>query len=143
MPSAVEAAWQEELRRAGLPAQGARARLFAMLRVAPDTHLRVAEVVRMAEETGLAATPGEVARQLETLADHGLLGRLPGTTGEPIFDTVPDPHSHLVYEEPAQIVDLDVSPETLLAILRNALAEWPDRVEVMIRFRALPRRPSG
>jgi Fe2+ or Zn2+ uptake regulation protein len=143
MPYAVEAACREELRRAGVPAQGARARLLALLRTAPETHLRVADVVRLAEETGLAATPAELAHQLETLADHGLLGRLPGGAGEPVFDTVPEPHSHLVYENPAQIVDLDVSPETLLAILRHALLNWPDRVEVLIRFRAGRRRPDG
>lgn len=139
MPHAVEAVCREELRRAGLPGQGARARLLALLRTAPETHLCVAEVARMAEETGLAATPVELAHQLEILADHGLLGRLPGAAGEPVFDTVPEPHSHLVYENPTQIVDLDVSPETLLAILRHTLVEWPDSVEVLIRVRATRR----
>jgi Fe2+ or Zn2+ uptake regulation protein len=143
MSQAVEAACQEELRQAGLPGQGTRARLLALLRTAPETHLRLGEVVRMAAETGLAATPDELARQLETLANHGLLGRLPSTTAEPVFDTILEPHSHMIYEDPAQIVDLDVSPETLLAILRHALAEWPDRVEILVRFRAEPRPPVG
>jgi Fe2+ or Zn2+ uptake regulation protein len=143
MPQAVEAACREELRRAGLPTQGARARLLQLLRSAPETHLDVAEVARMAEDIGLAATQVELARQLETLADHGLLGRLPSTAGEPVFDTVSEPHSHLVYEDPGQIVDLDVSRETLLAILRHALVEWPDRVEVLIRIRATRRRSGG
>jgi Fe2+ or Zn2+ uptake regulation protein len=80
---------------------------------------------------------------LETLADHGLLGRLPSTTAEPVFDTVPEPHSHLVYEEPAQIVDLDVSPETLLAILRQAMVERPDGVEILIRLRRDPAPAAG
>ena len=136
MPHTVGAACREELRRAGLPGQGAQARLLALLRTAPESHLRVAQVVRMAKEIGLASTPVELAGHLETLADHGLLGRLPGGA-EPVFDTVPEPHSHLIYEDPAQIVDLDVSSETLLAILRHALAEWPDRVEVIIRLRAV------
>ena len=92
----------------------------------------------MAAETGFAATPVGLARQLETLADHGLLGRLPTTAAEPVFDTVPEPHSHLVYEQTTQTVDLHVSPETLLAILRQALAERPDGVEVLVRFRANP-----
>ena len=138
MPRAVEAACRKELRRARLSGQGGLARLLTLLRTAPDTHFVLAEVVRMAAATGLAATPAELARQMETLADHGLLGRLPSTTAEPVFDTVPEPHSHLVYEEPAQIIDLDVSPETLLAILRQAMAERPDGVEILIRFRHDP-----
>jgi Fur family iron response transcriptional regulator len=135
MPRAVEAACRKDLRRARLSGQGGLAQLLALLRAAPDTHFVLAEVVHMAAATGLAATPAELAHQLDTLADHGLLGRLPSTAAEPVFDTVPEPHSHLVYEEPAQIVDLDVSPETLLAILRQAMAERPDGVEILIRFR--------
>jgi Fur family iron response transcriptional regulator len=138
MPQAVQPAIREELRRAGLPRQGSLARLLALLRAAPDTHLRLADVVRMATEAGLPMTPAEIARQLETLADLGLLGRLLSTAAEPLFDTVPRPHFHLVYEETAETVDLDVSPETLLAILRQALAERPDRVEVLVRFRHDP-----
>ena len=83
MPQAVKAAFREELRRAGLPGQGALARLLALLRGSRDTHLSLAAVVRMAAETGLIATPVELARQLETLADLGLLGRLPSTAAEP------------------------------------------------------------
>jgi len=143
MPDAVEAAYREELRRAGLPGQGARVRLLALLRASPETHLRLAEVVRLAEEAGIAVTPVELARDLETLADHGLLGRLPSTETEAVFDTVPEPHSHLVYEDPAQTVDLDVSPETLLAILRQALAERPDGLEILVRYRSIRRPPGG
>lgn len=149
MPQAVEAVVRDALRHAGLPSQGALPRLLALLRAAPDTHLRLAEVVRMAAETGLAETPVTLARYLEALADVGLLGRVPSTSAEPVFDTVPEPHSHLVYEETAQIVDLHVSPETLLAILRQALAERPDGVEILIRFRrdrcrkAPPPDPAG
>jgi hypothetical protein len=94
--------------------------------------------VRMAAETGLAATAGELSRQLDTLADHGLLGRLLSTAAEPVFDSVTEPHSHLIYEETAQIVDLRVSSETLLAILRQVLAERPDGVEILVRFRRDP-----
>ena len=50
--------------------------------------------------------------------------------------------SSYVYEEPAQTVDLHVSPETLLAILRQALIDWPDGVEILVRFRAIRRRPG-
>jgi Fe2+ or Zn2+ uptake regulation protein len=138
VPNAVEAAIREELRHAGLPGQGALGRLLALLRGAPETHLSLAEVVRMAAETGLATTSGDLARQLDTLADHGLLGRLLSTAAEPMFDTVTEPHSHLVYEETAQIVDLRVSPETLLAILRQVLAERPDGIEILVRFRRDP-----
>jgi Fe2+ or Zn2+ uptake regulation protein len=140
VPHAVEAAVREELRRAGLPGQGALARLLVLLRAASDTHLSLAEVARMAAATGLAETPAKLAHHLKTLADLGLLGRLPSTSAELVFDTNPEPHSHLVYEETAQIVDLHVSPETLLAILRQALAERPDGVEILIRFRRDPRR---
>jgi Fe2+ or Zn2+ uptake regulation protein len=133
VPNAVEAAIRDQLRHAGLPGQGALARLLALLRAAPETHLSLAEVVRMAAETGLTTTPGDLARQLDTLTDHGLLGRL--LTNEPVFDTVTEPHSHLIYEATAQIVDLRVSPETLLAILRQVLAESPEGVEILVRFR--------
>jgi Fe2+ or Zn2+ uptake regulation protein len=139
VPHAVEAAVREELRRAGLPGQGMLARLLVLLRAAPETHLGLAAVVRMAAEIGLATTPGDLARQLDTLAEHGLLGRLLSATAEPVFDTVTEPHSHLVYEETAQIVDLRVTPETLLAIHRQVLAERPDGVEILVR----PRRRSG
>ncbi len=143
MPHAVEAAVREALRHADLPSQGELAHLLALLRAAPDTHLGLAEVVRMATETGLPVTPVNIARHLETLTDAGLLGRVPSTAAEPVFDTVAEPHSHLVYEETAQIVDLHVSPETLLAIVRRALAERPDGVEVLIRFRHNPTARSS
>jgi Fe2+ or Zn2+ uptake regulation protein len=138
VPDAVEAAIREDLRRAGLPGHGTLARLLALLRAAPETHLGLAEVVRMTTETGLATTTGELARQLDTLAEHGLLGRLLSATAEPVFDTVTEPHSHLVYEETAQIVDLRVSPETLLAIVRQVLTEQPAGVEILVRFRRDP-----
>lgn len=143
MGQAVQAAIQEELRQAGLPGQGPLARLLGLLRDAPNTHLGLAEITRMAASTGLAMAPVEIARQLETLAALGLLGRLPSIAAEPVFDTVPRPHSHLIYEDTAETVDLDVTPETLLAILRQALAEQPDRVEVLIRFRHLPAPAFG
>jgi Fe2+ or Zn2+ uptake regulation protein len=108
------------------------------LRAAPETHLGLTDVARMAAESGIAATRVGLARQLETLAEYGLLGRLPTTTAEPVFDTVPEPHSHLVYEDTAQTFDLQVSSETLLAILGQALRERPDEVEILIRFRASP-----
>jgi len=138
MPHAEEAACREELRRAGLPAQRDLARLLGLLRAAPETHLGLTEVARMAAETGLAATRVGLAHQLDALADHGLLGRVPTTTAEPVFDTVSAPHSHLVYEDTAQTIDLQVSPETLLAILRHALSECPDQVDILIRFRRAP-----
>ncbi|MBB3896700.1 helix-turn-helix domain-containing protein [Roseococcus suduntuyensis] len=135
MPYAVDATLREALRRAGLPAQGPMARLLALLRGDAETHFTAAAAARMAAAAGIAAPPTEVARLLDTLADHGLLGRLPSPGGEAVFDTVPEPHSHLVYEETAQTVDLHVSPETLLALLRQALAERPGEVEVMVRLR--------
>ena len=138
MPHAVEAVLREELRRAGLPGHGALPRLLALLRASPEVHLTLAEVADMVAEAGLAVTSGELARQLELLADHGLVGRLPTTTTELVFDTVPEPHSHLVYEESAQVVDLHVSAETLLAMVRDALAQRPGSVEILVRFRRDP-----
>lgn len=135
MPHAVEPAVREELRRAGLPGQGMLAHLLELLHGASDTHLSLAEAVRLAADAGLDATPAKLARHLETLVDLGLLGRLPSASAEPVFDTVAEPHSHMMYEETGQVVDLHVSPETLLAIVRQALAERPDRVEILIRVR--------
>jgi Fe2+ or Zn2+ uptake regulation protein len=113
-------------------------RLLALLRASPEEHLTLAEAADLVAEAGLAMTSAELTRQLETLADHGLVGRVPTTTTELMFDTVPEPHSHLVYEESAQIVDLHVSPDTLLAMVRDALAQRPGSVEILVRFRRDP-----
>ncbi|MGG5809887.1 hypothetical protein [Falsiroseomonas sp. CW058] len=134
----VDTVCRDDLRRAGLPGQGMLARLLALLRAAPETHLGLAEVARLAARAGLDLPPPDLARQLDTLVGRGLLRRLPSTAAEPVFDTVCDPHSHLVDEETGQTVDLDVSPETLLAMIRQALAERPDRVELLIRYRRDP-----
>lgn len=139
MPHTVEAVLREELRRAGLPGHGALPRLLALLRASPDVHVTLADVADIVAEGGLAITSGELARQLELLADHGLVGRLPTTTTELVFDTVPEPHSHLIYEESGQIVDLHVSADTVLAMVGDALAKRPDSVEILVRFRREPR----
>lgn len=138
MPHTVDAVFQEELRRAGLSGRGAAARLLALLRESAETHLSQAEVAELAAEAGLAVTAGELARHLEAMVGHGLIGRLPTTTTELIYDTVPEPHSHIVYEDSAQIVDLHVSAETLLLMVQDALAQHPEGVDVILRF----RRPS-
>lgn len=135
MPHAVEAAFREELRRAGLPGHGVLPRLLALLRGASETHLTLQEVADIAAETGLAVTLTDLTRHLEALADHGLIGRLPTTTTDLVFDTVAEPHSHLVYEEAGQVIDLHVSADTLLAMVRKALAERPDGVEITVRYR--------
>ena len=138
MPHAVEAALQDELRRAGLPCRGAPARLLALMRGSQETHLTLPEVADLAAEAGLALPPADLARHVEVFADHGLIGRVPTTTTELVFDTVPGPHSHLVYEESEQIVDLHVSPDTLLAMVRDALNKRPEGVEILLRFRRTP-----
>lgn len=135
MPHTVDTVFQEELRRAGLSGRGAMAHLLAILRESPETHLSLAEIGELAAEAGLAVTAGDLARHLEALADHGLIGRLPTTTTELIYDTVPEPHSHIVYEDSAQVVDLHVSAETLLLMVRDALAQHPEGVDVILRFR--------
>lgn len=139
MPHAVDAVFREELRHAGLAGHGALPRLLALLRGSPESHLTLAEIAALAAEAGLAIPPAELGRLLDALADHGLLGRLPTTTAELVFDTVPQPHAHLIYEESGEIVDLHVSAETLLAMVRDALTRRPDGVEILLRFREFPR----
>jgi Fe2+ or Zn2+ uptake regulation protein len=139
MPHAVEAIFKDELRRAGLPCRGLFAPLLAVLRDSPDTHLTLAQVAELVAEAGVAIVPGELARHLEIFADHRLVGRLPTTSIEQVFDTQPEPHFHLVYEESDQIVDLHVSADTLLAMIGKALAQRPDSVEILVRFRRSPR----
>jgi Fur family iron response transcriptional regulator len=135
MPHAVEAALREELRRAGLAGHGALPRLLALLRASPEEHLTLTEVAELVAEAGVAVTSGDLARQMELLADHGLIGRLATTTTELVFDTVAEPHSHLVYEESGQVVDLHVSADTVLAMVRDALVQRPGGVEILVRFR--------
>lgn len=135
MPHAVEAALREELRHAGLGAHGAAPRLLALLRQSVETHLTLPDIADLAAEAGLAITQAELRHQLDGLVRHGLIAQLPTTGGDLVYDTVAKAHAHLVYEDTQQIVDLHVSNETLLVMLRDALAQRPDGVEVMVRFR--------
>lgn len=135
MDHAMEVACREDLRRAGLPGQGQLVRLLALLRTAPEPHLTQGQVLHLLVENNLATSSGELDKQLRLLTDHGLLARLLDAAAEPIFDTETEPHSHLVYEDTSQIVDLHVSPETLLAVVRRALAEQSDTVEIIVRVR--------
>lgn len=135
MPHAVDAVFQEELRRSGLSGRGPLAHLLALLRESPETHLSLTDIANLAAGAGLAVTAGDLVRHLDLLADHGLIGRLPTTTAELVFDTVPEPHSHIVYEDSAQVVDLHVSAETLLLMVREALVQHPEGVDVIVRFR--------
>lgn len=137
MPFAVDAAIREDLRRAGLPAQGVLPRLLVLLRGSAETHLTAAAVAEMASRAGVAVSVAEALRQLETLAEHGLIGRLPTTGADVVFDTIPEPHAHFVYGDD-QVIDLHVSGETLLSMVRDALARGPDVVELMVRFRSRP-----
>jgi Fe2+ or Zn2+ uptake regulation protein len=138
MDHAMEATYREELRRAGLPGQGTFARLLALMRAAPESHLSLGQVLRMVDASKLAISSAELPRQLQVLVDRGLLGRLPTTAAEPVFDTDLDPHSHLVYEETGQTIDLHVSRETLLALVRQTLAEESNIVEIIVRVRSIP-----
>ncbi len=150
MASTADIAAREEVRRAGLAADGPLPRLLTLLRAAGETHIDPAEAQRLAAEGGLAIGRAEIADLLETLAGRGLLGRVPSMTGGPVYDTVPQPHSHLMDEATDTVVDLDVSPETLAAIVARAIADQPGRVEVLLRIRAPgggdsapPRPPRG
>ena len=145
MLHAEERVCREDLKQVGLPGRPALARLLTLMRAAPETHLGLADVVRLAGEAGLPETPAGLARKLQTLADHGLLGRLPNTMAEQVFDTVPQPHAHLLYEATRQCVDLHVSAETLISIIRQALAGRADDVDIVIHFRAsrAPEPPAA
>jgi Fur family iron response transcriptional regulator len=150
MPSTADDATREEVRRAGLPADGPLAVLLMLLRTAEDTHIDPAEAQRLAAEAGLPVGRAELANLLDTLVAHGLLGRVPTTGVAPIYDTINRPHSHMLDDATASMVDLDVSPETLSAIIRQAIADQPGRVEVLLRIRAPrpgedapPRPPRG
>jgi Fur family iron response transcriptional regulator len=134
----VEAVLRAALRRAGLPGHGVLPRLLALLRASPEEHLTLTAAAELVAEAGLAITSAELTRHLEILADHGLVGRVPTTTTELMFDTVPEPHFHLVYEETAQIIDLHVSADTLLAMVRDALVHRPGGVDILVRIRPPP-----
>ena len=140
MPRITDAALREELRQAGLSAEGPAAELLALLRAAGETHLTAASAQRLAAEGGLALARPEVAALLETLARAGLLARIPVAGGAALYDTVTRRHSHLLDEATGALIDLDVSPETLMAILRRIMADQPGRVEVLLRIH--PPRPG-
>ncbi|MEO3471199.1 hypothetical protein AAFN86_04965 [Roseomonas sp. CAU 1739] len=136
MASTADDATREDVRRAGLAAEGPLPRLLSLLRAADDTHIDATEAQRLSAEGGIAIGRAKLADMLDTLVAHGLLGRVPTTAGAPIYDTVNRPHSHMLDEATATMVDLDVSPETLSAIIRQAIADQPGRVEVLLRIRA-------
>lgn len=143
MASTADDATREEVRRAGLAADGPVPRLLSLLRTAEETHFDTAEAQRLAVESGLTIGRGELAQMLDTLVAHGLLGRVPTIGGAALYDTIIRPHSHLLDESTAMMVDLDVSPETLSAIVAQAIAEQPGRVEVLLRIRAPEKGPEG
>lgn len=148
MPGPDGAALRREVRRdvrqAGLPPDGPEAALLDLLRAVPETHMDATAAQRLAAEAGFALARSEVAAMLEALARAGLLGRLPVPGGPPVYDTEARAHAHILDEATATVVDLDVSAETLAAILRQAMADQPGRVEVMLRIRApLPGSPEA
>jgi len=136
MPFVVDDAISEALRRAGLPLQGPLPRLPTLLRASPETHLTAAAVAELAAREGLAASPADISRQLDALADHGLVGRLPTSRCEVVFDTIPETHAHIIYGDFDQVIDLHVSGETLMAMVRDALARSPGEVKICLRFRS-------
>lgn len=113
---------REALRRAGLSGQPTLARLLALLRAAPETHLGLAEVVRMAAEAGLAATPVGLARQLETLADYGLLGRLP--TRRPNLSSTPCPSRTPTWSTSRRLRS-SISTSRRRRCSRSSVRRWP------------------
>lgn len=143
MAGSAETALREELRRAGLPAEGALPRLLGLLRASAETHLDDAAAQRLAAEAGIALGRSETVALLEALVAAGLLGRVPSLGPGPVYDTVTRPHSHLLQEPGGPMVDLEVSPETLAAIVTRAIAENPGRVEVLLRIRPPDPAPAG
>lgn len=143
MAGTADDATREDVRRAGLAVDGPLPRLLSLLRAAGETHIDATEAQRLSAEGGIAIGRAELAEMLETLVAHGLLGRVPTTAGSPIYDTVNRPHSHMLDEATATMVDLDVSPETLSAIIRQAIADQPGRVEVLLRIRVAPAGEAG
>ena len=143
MASLADDATREEVRRAGLAVEGPLPRLLSLLRTADETHFDAAEAQRLAVEGGLALGRAELGGMLDTLVAHGLLGQVPTTGGAALYDTILRPHSHMLDEATAMMVDLDVSPETLSAIVAQAIAEQPGRVEVLLRIRAPEKAPEG
>ncbi len=136
MASTADTAARDEVRRAGLPTDGPLPRLLTLLRAAEETHVDAAEAQRLAAEGGLAVGRAEMSDLLDAMVAKGLLGRVPTSGGAALYDTVPTPHSHMVDEATDMVVDLDVSPETLAAIVARAIADQPGRVEVLLRIRA-------
>ncbi|WP_211866875.1 hypothetical protein [Neoroseomonas terrae] len=143
MGSTADIAAREDVRRAGLSADGPLPRLLTLLRIAEETHIDAADAQRIAAEGGLAIGRAEIADLLEALAGRGLLGRVPTMGTAPVYDSVAHPHSHMLDEATATMVDLDVSPETLSAIIRQAIADQPGRVDVLLRIRAPQPAPAA
>ncbi|MBW6400277.1 hypothetical protein KPL78_20620 [Roseomonas sp. HJA6] len=143
MASTADNAAREEVRQAGLSADGPVPRLLTLLRTAEETHLDIAEAQRIAAEGGLAIGRAEIGDLMEAMVAHGLLGRVPTAGGVLLYDTIAHPHSHMLDEATATMVDLDVTPETLSAIVTRAIAEQPGRVEVLLRIRAPEKARDG
>ena len=141
MPHTADPLPRDEVRRAGLAADGPLPRLLALLRAAPEPHLDVTEAQRLAAEGGLALGRAETTGLLEALAGGGLLGRVPTPGATALYDTAAHPHSHMIDEAQGIVVDLDVSPATLSAIIARAIADQPERVEVLLRIRP-PAAPA-
>lgn len=121
------------LRRARLPDDDTLTRLLMTLRNREETHITAATLAR----EGDATPKPELEHHLQRLARHRLIGRVPCAATEPVYDTIPHPHSHLIYEcTPRQIVDLHVSRETLLTLLQDLLTTHGAAVDVTIRIHA-------
>jgi Fur family iron response transcriptional regulator len=65
MPHTVDAAFQDELRRAGLSGRGVLPHLLALLRESPETHLSLSDIAGLSAEAGLAITANDLAQHPE------------------------------------------------------------------------------
>jgi len=135
MASAMQAALRRDITAAGLRPDPDSLLLLGMLRDQAETHLDAATIQRLLDRMPRRLAPDRTAALLASFVVHGLIGRLALPNGEAVYDTVAECHSHLLDEARAEIVDLQVSPETLAAIVTQTLAQHGRRVEVLLRIR--------
>lgn len=134
MTRQAAAALRRELLAAGVRTDADAVLLLNLLRQSNETHLRASDVDLLVAAAGRRMGAGVTAALLDSFVVHGLIGRLPLPNGDVVFDTVAGCHSHLVDEEGGEIVDLQVSPETLAAIVTQMIALHGRRVAVLLRI---------
>ncbi len=134
MTRQAAAALRRELIAAGVRADADSVLLLNLLRQSDETHLRASDVELLIAGAGRRMGSGAILALLESFVAHRVIGRLLLPTGDVVFDTVAECHSHLVDEERGEIVDLQVSPETLAAIVTQMIAQHGRRAGVLLHI---------